>query len=222
MATEVLLHQQQQHHHHHAQQQSPSGHLQGPHPHQSELQQHHHSPVPQQHQHSPVPQHHRHNNDAAPPSPFHPHSSNEHNAEDGNGNSSGTNNGRPTAADFAADGNNDLDEPRMVTNGDGTVEDWNHITKPGGHDVLLGRGGGTNNHCGNVKFRQLVNEHKMAYLACSKVCFAIGGGGGCGCALCDCPTVARTEQTSAHENFILTPRWINPRWPAKSWPFGAK
>jgi hypothetical protein len=163
MATEVLLHQQQ-HHHHPAQQQSPSGHLlQGahhPHQQQSELQQHQHSPVP----------HHRYNNnnDAAPPSPFHPHSSNENNAEDGNG--SGTNNGRPTAADFAADGNNDLDEPRMVTNGDGTIEDWNHITKPGGHDVLLGRGGGTNNHCGNVKFRQLVNEHKMAYLACSKVC----------------------------------------------------
>ena len=43
------------------------------------------------------------------------------------------------------------------------------ITKPGPHDVLLGRGGGTNNHFGNVKFRKLVNEHKMRYLACSKV-----------------------------------------------------
>jgi hypothetical protein len=48
-------------------------------------------------------------------------------------------------------------------------EDWNHITKPGNHDVLLGRGGGTNNHSGNIKFRKLVNEHKMRYLACSKV-----------------------------------------------------
>jgi hypothetical protein len=48
-------------------------------------------------------------------------------------------------------------------------EDWNHIVKPGLHDVLLGRGGGTNNHSGNIKFRKLVNEHKMRYLACSKV-----------------------------------------------------
>ena len=43
------------------------------------------------------------------------------------------------------------------------------ITKPGDHDVLLGRGGGTNNHSGNIKFRKLVNDHKMRYLACSKV-----------------------------------------------------
>ena len=57
-----------------------------------------------------------------------------------------------------------LTETNMV-NG----EDWNHITKPGTHDVLLGRGGGTNNHAGNIKFRKLVNEHKMRYLACSKV-----------------------------------------------------
>jgi hypothetical protein len=46
---------------------------------------------------------------------------------------------------------------------------WNSITKLGMHDVLLGRGGGTNNHEGNVLFRKLVNEHKMRYLACSKV-----------------------------------------------------
>lgn len=44
-----------------------------------------------------------------------------------------------------------------------------YVTKPGQHDVLLGRGGGTNNHNGNVRFRKLVNEHKMRYLACSKV-----------------------------------------------------
>lgn len=43
------------------------------------------------------------------------------------------------------------------------------IVKPGIHDVLLGRGGGTNNHKGNVKFRKLVLEHKMRYFACSKV-----------------------------------------------------
>ena len=43
------------------------------------------------------------------------------------------------------------------------------ITKPGPHDVLLGRGGGTNNHIGNIQFRKLINEHKIRYFACSKV-----------------------------------------------------
>ena len=52
---------------------------------------------------------------------------------------------------------------------DGFAVGGAQITKPGPHDVLLGRGGGTNNHFGNVKFRKLVNEHKMRYLACSKV-----------------------------------------------------
>lgn len=113
--------------------------------HQSSSPQHHQPPPPQQQSHhSPVPYSH--------PSPH-------HDRHDDCG---------PTAADFAGE-NVNLDEPRMVRNRDGTVEDWNHITKPGNNDVLLGRGGGTNNHSGNVKFRKLVNEHKMAYLACSKV-----------------------------------------------------
>jgi len=43
------------------------------------------------------------------------------------------------------------------------------ILNPGPHDVLLGRGGGTNNHIGNKNFRDLVTRHKMRYLACSKV-----------------------------------------------------
>ena len=44
-----------------------------------------------------------------------------------------------------------------------------HVTKLRENDVLLGRGGGTNNHSGNVKFRKLINEHKLRYLAASKV-----------------------------------------------------
>mmetsp|Transcript_24149 Transcript_24149/g.35783 ORF Transcript_24149/g.35783 Transcript_24149/m.35783 type:complete len:506 (+) Transcript_24149:63-1580(+) len=48
-------------------------------------------------------------------------------------------------------------------------EDWQHITKPGPHDVLCGRGGGTNNHKGNVKFRQTIHDYKLRYLAVSKV-----------------------------------------------------
>lgn len=52
-----------------------------------------------------------------------------------------------------------------------TVEraDIPDILNPGPHDVLLGRGGGTNNHIGNKNFRDLVSRHKMKYLACSKV-----------------------------------------------------
>lgn len=55
------------------------------------------------------------------------------------------------------------------SDGEGVLGPNKDIKKPGLHDVLLGRGGGTNNHTGNVTFRQLVNKHKMRYLACSKV-----------------------------------------------------
>lgn len=69
------------------------------------------------------------------------------------------------------DSNNDNQCPSPTSN---TTSEFvenkdNHITKPGEHDVLLGRGGGANNHRGNIKFRKLVNEHKMRYLACNKV-----------------------------------------------------
>ena len=43
------------------------------------------------------------------------------------------------------------------------------VTQPGEHDVLLGRGGGMNIHSGNIKFRQLVSEHRIRYLIASKV-----------------------------------------------------
>ncbi len=42
------------------------------------------------------------------------------------------------------------------------------IEHPGMNDVMCGRGGGTNNHIGNVRFRQLVNGHKLRYLAATK------------------------------------------------------
>ena len=50
-----------------------------------------------------------------------------------------------------------------------TPEAWMNIAKPTEHDVLCGRGGGTNNHPGNVKFRLLINDYKLRYLAASKV-----------------------------------------------------
>jgi len=43
------------------------------------------------------------------------------------------------------------------------------IANPGPNDVMFGRGGGTNNHTGNKRFRQCVNDHKLRYLAASKV-----------------------------------------------------
>ena len=42
------------------------------------------------------------------------------------------------------------------------------IPAPHANDVLCGRGGGTNNHAGNEKFRDLVNEKKRLYLNSSK------------------------------------------------------
>jgi hypothetical protein len=37
------------------------------------------------------------------------------------------------------------------------------IAEPGANDVLCGRGGASNNHIGNRRFRMLVNEHRMRY-----------------------------------------------------------
>lgn len=42
------------------------------------------------------------------------------------------------------------------------------ITDPGPHDVIMGRGGGTNNHIGNRNFRHLIAQYKSAYAAASK------------------------------------------------------
>uniref|UniRef100_A0A6U6G102 DUF6824 domain-containing protein n=2 Tax=Odontella aurita TaxID=265563 RepID=A0A6U6G102_9STRA len=54
-----------------------------------------------------------------------------------------------------------------------SAEDFSHypladIAAPHAHDVLCGRGGGTNNHAGNEKFRELVNDKKRLYLNSSK------------------------------------------------------
>lgn len=48
--------------------------------------------------------------------------------------------------------------------------DWPlaNIQTPHEHDVLCGRGGGTNNHAGNERFRDLVNSKKMLYINSSK------------------------------------------------------
>lgn len=43
-----------------------------------------------------------------------------------------------------------------------------NILHPGGNDILCGRGGGTNAHPGNIKFRKLVAAHKLRYLAAPK------------------------------------------------------
>mmetsp|Transcript_4613 Transcript_4613/g.6556 ORF Transcript_4613/g.6556 Transcript_4613/m.6556 type:complete len:208 (+) Transcript_4613:99-722(+) len=38
-----------------------------------------------------------------------------------------------------------------------------NIATPHAHDVLLGRGGMTNKHCGNIHYRRLVANNKMLY-----------------------------------------------------------
>jgi hypothetical protein len=43
------------------------------------------------------------------------------------------------------------------------------VTKPGPHDVLCGRGRGFHDHAGNIKFRQMVNEHKLRYLSVGRL-----------------------------------------------------
>ena len=43
-----------------------------------------------------------------------------------------------------------------------------YVKKPHVHDVLCGRGGGTNNHTGNERFRILVHNKKRTYLNSSK------------------------------------------------------
>ena len=51
-----------------------------------------------------------------------------------------------------------------------------NILHPGVNDILCGRGGATNAHPGNIKFRKLVAAHKLRYLAATK---------------CDKPAVAK-------------------------------
>jgi len=74
----------------------------------------------------------------------------------------------------SSDSNCDTNAPDNPQQQDyGTTRDASsdraEIVHPGPHDVLLGRGGGTNNHIGNKNFRDLVTRNKMRYLACSKV-----------------------------------------------------
>ena len=40
---------------------------------------------------------------------------------------------------------------------------YTNITQPGSHDVMIGRGGGTNHNPGNIRFRQLICTRKDEY-----------------------------------------------------------
>mmetsp|Transcript_11767 Transcript_11767/g.16973 ORF Transcript_11767/g.16973 Transcript_11767/m.16973 type:complete len:394 (-) Transcript_11767:2697-3878(-) len=42
------------------------------------------------------------------------------------------------------------------------------ISSPHNHDVLFGRGGGTNNHPGNKRYRELVEERKSRYVSATR------------------------------------------------------
>eukprot|EP00566_Odontella_aurita_P014245 CAMPEP_0113590866 /NCGR_PEP_ID=MMETSP0015_2-20120614/36921_1 /TAXON_ID=2838 /ORGANISM="Odontella" /LENGTH=530 /DNA_ID=CAMNT_0000497123 /DNA_START=817 /DNA_END=2405 /DNA_ORIENTATION=- /assembly_acc=CAM_ASM_000160 len=67
------------------------------------------------------------------------------------------------------DNSSSKSQPRKVIVKDRDAYPVAGISKPGPNDVLCGRGGGTNNHTGNIRFRKLVNKHKMSYLAATKV-----------------------------------------------------
>ncbi|GAX23964.1 hypothetical protein FisN_26Lu027 [Fistulifera solaris] len=43
-----------------------------------------------------------------------------------------------------------------------------NIAEPHEHDVLLGRGGRTNHHKGNKRYRKMVNDHKLEYTGLNK------------------------------------------------------
>mmetsp|Transcript_24002 Transcript_24002/g.36990 ORF Transcript_24002/g.36990 Transcript_24002/m.36990 type:complete len:768 (+) Transcript_24002:218-2521(+) len=43
------------------------------------------------------------------------------------------------------------------------------VPTPGPHDVLYGRGGGTNHHSGNKKFRDLIDQYKPQYLKAKRL-----------------------------------------------------
>mmetsp|Transcript_1915 Transcript_1915/g.2827 ORF Transcript_1915/g.2827 Transcript_1915/m.2827 type:complete len:791 (-) Transcript_1915:2033-4405(-) len=43
------------------------------------------------------------------------------------------------------------------------------VPRPGPHDVLYGRGGGTNHHSGNKKFRDLIDQYKPQYLKAKRL-----------------------------------------------------
>jgi len=56
-----------------------------------------------------------------------------------------------------------------AANDDAENYPMSNVVYPGHNDVMCGRGGGTNNHIGNVRFRQLVQGHKLRYLAAPKI-----------------------------------------------------
>lgn len=43
------------------------------------------------------------------------------------------------------------------------------IKDPHANDVLYGRGGGTNHHPGNKRYRQMVEDRKVEYVACKRL-----------------------------------------------------
>ena len=51
---------------------------------------------------------------------------------------------------------------------DGSGNPLRNIREPHPHDVLCGRGGGTNSHSGNARYRNIVTDNKPQYITCAK------------------------------------------------------
>jgi len=64
------------------------------------------------------------------------------------------------ASGKSSDGGSSSKNQKLVPPGDGGL-----ISEPTSSDVLSGRGGKINSHEGNVRFRELIGEHKHEYLA---------------------------------------------------------
>ena len=82
---------------------------------------------------------------------------------------------QPATATSTSTSNNKLKNYYKKTMAEATVPQVNYgdyplkdIPQPHPHDVLCGRGGGTNNHIGNSHWRMLVAANKQLYITLPK------------------------------------------------------
>jgi len=65
-------------------------------------------------------------------------------------------------------GLHETNEPNTLQSGKGIKWPLCGIKEPGNNDCLTGRGGGTNYHPGNIKYRYMVEDNKAAYKAATR------------------------------------------------------
>lgn len=70
--------------------------------------------------------------------------------------------------DLIAEPESIMNEPTFQFNQNNSNPQPRQINAPGENDCLIGRGGGTNNHPGNKKYRELISKYKPMYHAASR------------------------------------------------------